>query len=47
VSIEAVRRRLGQAGTETTQLYTLPDETVADAATARHADPPFTIAHDK
>jgi integrase/recombinase XerD len=31
VSIEAVRRRLGQASTETTQLYTLLDDQVADA----------------
>uniref|UniRef100_UPI003F4912A4 tyrosine-type recombinase/integrase n=1 Tax=Streptosporangium sp. CA-256172 TaxID=3240076 RepID=UPI003F4912A4 len=31
VSIEAVRRRLGHASTETTQLYTLLDDKVADA----------------
>ncbi|MEV4379990.1 site-specific integrase [Streptosporangium sp. NPDC049644] len=31
VSIEAVRRRLGHAGTETTQLYALLDDKVADA----------------
>ncbi|MER5326321.1 tyrosine-type recombinase/integrase [Streptosporangium roseum] len=31
VSIEAVRRRLGQASTETTQLYALLDDKVADA----------------
>jgi integrase/recombinase XerC/integrase/recombinase XerD len=30
VSIEAVRRRLGHASTETTQLYTLLDDKVAD-----------------
>jgi integrase/recombinase XerC/integrase/recombinase XerD len=31
VSIEAVRRRIGHASTETTQLYALLDDTVADA----------------
>jgi integrase/recombinase XerD len=31
VSIEAVRRRLGHASTETTQLYALLDDEVADA----------------
>jgi hypothetical protein len=31
VSIEAVRRRLGHASTETTQLYALLDDKVADA----------------
>jgi integrase/recombinase XerD len=31
VSIEAVRRRLGHASTETTQLYTLLNDDVADA----------------
>ncbi|MEW1839554.1 site-specific integrase [Nonomuraea angiospora] len=31
VSIEAVRRRLGHASAETTQLYALPDDKVADA----------------
>ncbi|WP_345475893.1 tyrosine-type recombinase/integrase [Actinoallomurus oryzae] len=31
VSIEAVRRRLGHASTETTQLYTLLDDKIADA----------------
>jgi integrase/recombinase XerD len=31
VSIEAVRRRLGHASTETTQLYTLLEHKVADA----------------
>jgi integrase/recombinase XerD len=41
VSIEAVRRRLGHASTETTQLYTLLDDQVADAeirAARRHRD---------
>ncbi|MFI9842462.1 tyrosine-type recombinase/integrase [Nonomuraea sp. NPDC051941] len=33
VSIEAVRRRLGHASTETTQLYALLDDKVADAET--------------
>jgi hypothetical protein len=40
VSIDAVRRRLGYASTETTQLYTLLDDKVADdeirAARRRH-----------
>ncbi|WP_276615501.1 hypothetical protein [Nonomuraea basaltis] len=31
MSIEAVRRRRGHAGTETTQLYALLDDEVADA----------------
>ncbi|MEV4181723.1 tyrosine-type recombinase/integrase [Streptosporangium canum] len=31
VSIEAVRRRLGHASTETTRLYTLLNDDVADA----------------
>ncbi|MEV4250609.1 tyrosine-type recombinase/integrase [Streptosporangium canum] len=31
VSIEAVRRRLGHASTETTQLYALLDDKIADA----------------
>jgi integrase/recombinase XerD len=31
VSIEAVRRRLGHASTETTQLYALLDDKVVDA----------------
>ncbi|MFI6457048.1 tyrosine-type recombinase/integrase [Streptosporangium amethystogenes] len=31
VSIEAIRRRLGHASTETTQLYALLDDKVADA----------------
>jgi site-specific recombinase XerD len=31
VCIEAVRRRLGHASTETTQLYALLDDKVADA----------------
>ncbi|GAA2913103.1 hypothetical protein GCM10010517_79670 [Streptosporangium fragile] len=31
VSIEAVRRRLGHASAETTQLYALLDDKVADA----------------
>ena len=31
VSIEVVRRRLGHASTETTQVYTLLADTVADA----------------
>jgi integrase/recombinase XerD len=41
VSIEAVRRRLGHASTETTQPYTLLDDQVADAeirAARRHRD---------
>ncbi|MFF5211063.1 tyrosine-type recombinase/integrase [Streptosporangium sp. NPDC000396] len=41
VSIEAVRRRLGHASTETTQLYTLLADEVADAeirAARRHRD---------
>jgi integrase/recombinase XerC/integrase/recombinase XerD len=33
VSIEAARRRLGHASTETTQLYTLLDDKVADDET--------------
>jgi integrase len=37
VSIEAVRRRLGHASTETTQLYALLDDKVADAEIAPHA----------
>src|SRR5262249_30400302 len=48
VSIEAVRRRLGHASTETTQLYALLEDEVADAelpspagaAAGRHADHP-------
>jgi integrase/recombinase XerD len=44
VSIEAVRRRLGHASTETTQLYALLEDEVADAeiraARRRHADHP-------
>jgi len=31
VSIEVVRRRLGHASTETTQLYAMLDDKVADA----------------
>jgi integrase len=31
VSIEVVRRRLGHASAETTQVYTLPADKVADA----------------
>jgi len=50
VSIEAVRRRLGHASTETTQLYALLEDKVADAeirapggaATRQHADDPQT-----
>ncbi|MGR6924308.1 tyrosine-type recombinase/integrase [[Actinomadura] parvosata] len=41
VSIEAVRRRLGHASTETTQLYASLDDKVADAeirAARRHRD---------
>ncbi|MFI7470600.1 tyrosine-type recombinase/integrase [Nonomuraea sp. NPDC049646] len=41
VSIEAVRRRLGHASAETTQLYALLDDKVADAeirAARRHRD---------
>jgi integrase/recombinase XerC/integrase/recombinase XerD len=41
VSIEVVRRRLGHASTETTQLYTLLADTVADdeiRAARRHRD---------
>ncbi|MER6947387.1 site-specific integrase [Nonomuraea sp. NPDC000554] len=37
VSIEAVRRRLGHASAETTQLYALLDDKVADAGTGRRA----------
>ena len=37
VFIEAVRRRLGHASTETTQLYALLDDKVADAEIAPHA----------
>ncbi|MEU8172328.1 hypothetical protein AB0C14_05600 [Microbispora hainanensis] len=33
MSIEAVRRRLGLASAETTQLYALLDDKVADAET--------------
>jgi integrase/recombinase XerD len=43
VSIEAVRRRLGHASTETTQLYALLDDKVADAeirAARRRRDRP-------
>ena len=39
VSIEAVRRRLGHASTETTQLYALLDDKVADAEIAAGAPP--------
>ncbi|WP_219508878.1 tyrosine-type recombinase/integrase [Nonomuraea ceibae] len=38
VSIEAVRRHLGHASTETTQLYALLDDKVADAEIRRHPD---------
>ncbi|WP_442945915.1 hypothetical protein [Nonomuraea sp. LPB2021202275-12-8] len=37
-SIEAVRRRLGHASAETTQLYALLDDKVADAAIKRSTD---------
>jgi hypothetical protein len=43
VSIEAARRRLGHASTETTQLYTLLDDKVADGeirAARRRRDRP-------
>jgi integrase/recombinase XerD len=43
VSIEAVRRRLGHASTETTQLYALLEDKVADAeirAARRRRDRP-------
>ncbi|MFI6742273.1 hypothetical protein ACIBI9_56005 [Nonomuraea sp. NPDC050451] len=40
VLFEAVRRCLGHASTETTQLYALPDDKVADAETAGYQQLP-------
>ncbi|MFC4894415.1 tyrosine-type recombinase/integrase [Streptosporangium amethystogenes subsp. fukuiense] len=48
VSIEAVRRRLGHAGTETTQLYAPLDDKVADAeirAARRRRDRVNGVSH--
>ncbi|MFB4294902.1 tyrosine-type recombinase/integrase [Nonomuraea sp. ATR24] len=43
-SIEAVRRHLGHASTETTQLYALLDDKVADAEIRRHPSQIFTAS---